>query len=429
MKVLHVVHGYPPSTGGSQWLMKNLSERLVSRYGDQVTVFTTTAYNMELFWRSGEPEMPAGVEVVNGVTVRRFPVFNRLNTVRMLLAGIAYRLRLPYNDWLRTIYNGPLVFGMTRAIAESGADVIAASAFPFMQMYYALRGGRQAGVPVVFLGAIHVTDPWGYDRRMMYDAIRRADAYIAYTPFERDHLIGRGVPPEKVFVAGVGIDVEPFAHADGQQIRQQYGWGRAPVVAAVGKQVARKRFDLLLEAMRRVWAAYPDVRLLIAGARTGYSPHLRKMVDALPPHQRALVTLVDDFPEEVKPHLLAACDVFVLPSAQESFGIAFLEAWACGKPVVGVRAGAIPSVVDEGRDGLLVPPGDADRLAEAILELLAAPQRGVQMGMAGRKKVLERYTWEVVTDRVRSVYAEAAARHRGENGGRRHRQAVRTPHI
>ena len=122
MRILHVVHGYPPSSGGSQWLVKNLSERLVSRYADQVTVFTTVAHHMEHFWRSGGPTMPAGTEEVNGVTVRRFAVFNRLNVLRMLIAGAAYRLRLPYNDWLRTIYNGPLIFGLSRtALSTSGS--------------------------------------------------------------------------------------------------------------------------------------------------------------------------------------------------------------------------------------------------------------------------------------------------------------------
>ena len=82
MRILHVVHGYPPSVGGSQLLVQHLSEQLVTRYGDRVTVFTTTARNVEMFWNPREPALPAGTEVINGVTVRRFPVFNRLNTLR-----------------------------------------------------------------------------------------------------------------------------------------------------------------------------------------------------------------------------------------------------------------------------------------------------------------------------------------------------------
>lgn len=416
MKILHVVHGYPPSIGGSQWLTKNLSEQFVSRYRDEVTVFTTAAYTTEHFWRSGEPMMPAGTETINGVTVRRFAVFNRLNVLRMVIAGIAYRLRLPYNDWLRTIYNGPLILGMTQAIASSGADVVFATSFPLMHMAYALAGARRARIPLVFLGAIHTADVWGYDRKMIYQAIQRADAYIAHTSFERGYLIARGIPAEKIAVIGAGVDANAFARADAMRTRRRYGWRDDPVVAVVAKQTARKRFDVLLKAMPQVWTAYPEARLLIAGARTHYSHQIEAQVSALPAEQRDRVTIVSDFSEEEKPNLLAACDIFILPSGQESFGIAFIEAWACGKPVIGTRSGAIPSVIDDGHDGLLVAYQDADDLARAILELLVTPQRRAQMGEAGRRKVQENYTWEVVADRVRRVYVEAIARHAGRRG-------------
>lgn len=411
MKVLHVVHGYPPSVGGSQWLAKNLSEQLVSRYHDEVTVFTTVAYNMEHFWRSDQPAMSPGTEQINGVAVRRFAVFNRLNRLRMLLAGIAFRLHLPYNDWLRTIYNGPLIFGMPQVVADSGADVIFALAFPLLHMYYALAGARRAGIPIVFLGAIHTADTWGYDRKMIFRAIQQANAYIALTSFERDYLIGRGIRPDKITVVGGGVDADAFINADGEGMRRQYGWGDAPLVVTMGKQTGRKRFDILLEAMSQVWATRPDVHLLIAGARGSYSSQLDHLIGALPPGHQARVRVISDFTEEEKPALLAACDLFVLPSGHESFGIAFAEAWACSKPVIGVRVGAIPSVIDEGRDGLLVAYQDADALAQAILELLADPQRRARMGQAGHSKVLENYTWAIMTDRVRAVYAEAIARH------------------
>ena len=193
MRILHVVHGYPPSLGGTQWLVKNVAERLVSLHHDDVKVFTTVAYNMERFWRSSEPTMPAGTEEINGVTVRRFAVSNPVSGMRKLVAGIAYRLRLPYNDWLRTIQNGPFVSGLTRAVARSGADVVCAAAFPFLHMYYALAGAHRAGIPIVLLGAIHTADAWGYDRKSMYQAIQRANAYIALTAYESDHLVGQGI--------------------------------------------------------------------------------------------------------------------------------------------------------------------------------------------------------------------------------------------
>ncbi len=406
MKVLHVVHGYPPSLGGSQILVQQVSEHLVADHGDDVTVFTTNAYHTESFWIPGMPLMPSGTDTVNGVTIRRFPVFNRLNLLRKGLASLAYRLRLPYNDWLRTLQTGPLIRDMTDAVARTDADVVLAAAFPLMHMYYALRGAHRARIPLVLLGAIHTSDPWGYDRKMIYRAIQRADAYIALTAFERDHLVTRGIDADKITIIGPGVDPDVFATADGATMREQHGWGDAPVVAMIAKQTQRKQFDLLVSAMCGVWESHPDTRLLLAGAYTPYSRQIRNLIQGLPPAQRERVTIVDDFSESEKPDLLAACDVFALPSREESFGIAFIEAWACGKPVIGVRAGAVASVIDAGKNGLLVNYGESEELACAISELLRDRERRVQMGEAGRRKVLGQYTWETTTRRVREVYKQ-----------------------
>ncbi|MBN1488178.1 MAG: glycosyltransferase family 4 protein [Anaerolineae bacterium] len=433
MKILHVVHGYPPSMGGSQWLIKNLSEQLVKDYNDDVTVFTTVAYQMEYFWKGTGPTMPAGTEVTNGVTVRRFPVYTRFNTLRRVLAGIAYRLKLPYNDWLRTFYTGPIMPGLKRAIANSGADIILAATFPLLHMYDAAAAARKANIPLVLLGAIHTAEPWGYERKMIYKTIQRADAYIALTDFEREYVIERGIAPEKVYVTGGGVDIEAFLNSEdfGMRarcprsimrdvdvepvlnsnedigiIRERYGWGNAPVVITLGKQTARKRFEVLLKAMPYVWRRYPRTQLLLAGAEGPETPKLREIIAGFSQEQQAHITIVSDFPDEEKPHLLAAGDLFVLPSGEESFGIAFVEAWACGKPVIGSRTGAIPSVIDEGQDGLLAAYEDVESYAHAIMELLENPQRSKEMGKAGRQKVLERYTWPVIARKTREIYEQ-----------------------
>ncbi len=404
IKILHVVQGYPPSIGGSQWLAKNLSEYLVHRHNDTVTVFTTVAYNMEHFWNPRTPAMSPGVELINGVTVRRFRVFNQLSTLRMVLAGVAYRLKLPYNDWLRTLYNGPLIPGLRRAVAQSGADVVLAMTFPLRHMYDTLAGARRAGLPCVLLGALHTADIWGYERPILYKAIHQADAYIALTSFERDYLIERGITADKISVTGGGVDAARFIKADGRALRQRYGWGDTPVILTLGKHTARKRFDVLLEAMPQVWREQPDAHLVIAGARGDQTPKLQQTLAGFPPSQQAQVTMIYDFPEAEKPALLAACDIFVLPSGEESFGIAFVEAWACGKPVVGSNIGAIPSVIAAGSDGLLAKYGNPESFARALTTLLRAPHSRSVMGSAGREKVLKHYTWDTVTDQVRAVY-------------------------
>lgn len=408
MKILHVVQGYIPAIGGTERLIQKVSEKLVARHGDVVTVFTTTAYNCELFWRTDQLQLPAGTEIINGVTVRRFPVFNRLGPVLRLLAGGAYLLHLPFNDRLRTWQNGPIVPGLGREIIRCDAEVVAASSFPLLHMHTTLRAGQQKGVPVVLHGGIHTADTYGFNRPVIYKTIRAATAYIANTQFEADYVMTKGVAPEKIHVVGVGVDVESLSHVDTGAIRQRYGWATdAPVIAFVGQQVPHKGVDMLLTAMPVIWTEYPQACLLLAGARTSYSEHIDHWLAELSPSQRMQVAVINNFPEEEKANIFAACDMLVFPSAHESFGIVILEAWAAGKPVIGVRVGAVASVIDEGKNGLLIRHRSVPDLVTAIRTLIHNPALARELGEHGRQKVLHRYTWDLVADRFREVYQQS----------------------
>ncbi len=409
MKILHVVHAYPPSVGGCQRLVEKLSRELAGRHDDQVTVYTTVARNTEHFVSDDGDALPVGEEVLDGVTVKRFRVFNRMTRPRMLLASLSYRWRLPFNEHCRTLLNGPIVPGLAQAVAGSGADVVMASAFPLLHMYSALRGARRGGLPVALLGALHPGDRWNYDRAMIFRAIRRAGAYVALTRFERRHVIDRGSDPEKVHVVGGGVDVERFAEASGDAMCQRLEIGDAPVVAMVSKHVGRKRWDVLIRAMEIVWDGSPEAILVLAGGRTPYTAEIEAMVAALEPDRRARVRLVCDLEEGDKASLLAACDVFVLPSAWDSFGLVFLEAWASRKPVIGVDSGAVASLVTGGDDGLLVPYEDAPALAGAVSRLLEDPDLRRRLGESGFDKVRRRYSWEIVTAEMREIYQRLMA--------------------
>jgi len=113
--------------------------------------------------------------------------------------------------------------------------------------------------------------------------------------------------------------------------------------------------------------------------------------------------------EEDKRDLLAACDVLVLPSRTDSFGIVFLEAWLYGKPVIGARAGGIPCVINDGEDGLLVPFGDTAALAKGIGLLLADRTLAARLGENGRRKTLGEMTWASKYALVREVYEHVHA--------------------
>ena len=402
MNILHVVHAYTPSVGGSQVLIQRVSEELVQQYGHQVRVLTSTALTMEHFTDPRVAGLPPGEEEINQVSVRRLAVQNQLGPLWRILAGVAYRMRLPGNDWLRTAENGPWLRGLAQAIRVSQADVVLAATFPLKHMYDTLAATRRIGKPIVLLGALHLADRWGYDRPMIYRAIRAADAYIALSGHERDVLVDQHhVPSERVHVIGGGVDLAEFATANGNIARQRHALGPGPIILSLGKHSERKRFDLLLAAMPSVWREFPTAQLVIAGAQTQHTAQLRQLAHV---HATGNIHVLADLSNSERADLLAACDVFALASGDESFGIVFAEAWANYKPVIGARRGAISSIITDGQDGLLFDFPNPHDLAQRLLQLLRDTPLAQRLGQAGHANVLRQYTWPKIAQQYHALY-------------------------
>ena len=408
MDILHLVHCYYPARGGSEILFQRISEQLVATYQDRVTVYTTHGYNTAYFVDPSQPAIPhTENEQLNGVQIHRFAVNNRIPPRIRKLQIRAYLNDWPLNDVIRSIYHGPISWPYFKALAGAQADVVSATSFPYLHMHYAVLARRLNRLPLVLHGALHPDDRWSYDRRVIYKAIAACDIYLANTAFERDHVIAKGMPPERVRIASPGVDPEPFAAADGHRLRRQLGWTDEPVIAYVGQQSAHKGIETLYQAMRHVWQVVPEARLIVAGGRTPYSETLDSILDEFTAAERDRIRIMPNFDEEEKAGIYAACDLFVSASGFESFGITFLEAWSAGKPVIGCRSGAIPTVITEDQDGLLVPYQDAPELANALIKLLQDGRLRAQLGQRGREKVLTNYTWEIAAQRFRAAYESA----------------------
>jgi len=408
MKILHITQGYSPAIGGTEWLIQRVSEELVQQFGDEVTVFTTNRYNGEGFFNPKLPRMPIGWEEINGVNVRRFPVYSHISQMFRRPQALAYRLRLPKNEYLRAISGGPIIPGLRQAIREFPADLIAASSFPLLHMFAALNGAIETKRPCVLHGGLHPQDNWGYNRAMIYRAISQATCYIANTEFEANYVINQGISTEKVFVVGVGVDPEPFEKISSNEAKHRLGVDNKPIVGFIGQLGGHKGVDTLLKAMPIVWQVIPDAHLLIAGSRTMFAARLEQFIESWSKEYQNKVKLHYNFSNEEKPALFAAVDVFAYPSGYESFGIAFLEAWAASKPVIGCRRGAVPWVIQAGKDGLLVDYQSEQMLAEAIIMLLTNPVWAKKLAEFGRQKVRSRYTWSTVAKNFREVYAAAS---------------------
>jgi len=408
LNILHVVQGYSPGVGGTEIQIQRVSEELVRQFGDQVTVFTGDCYNAGGFVDPNAPRLPVGWTEINGVKVRRLHVLNWAGPILRPLQWLAFKIKFPFNEYLRVWYSGPHIPGLSEAVSLYPADVVAAASFPLLHMFTALGAALQSHRPAVLVGSQHPEDRWGYDRPMIDKAIRRADAYISMTEYEASYVIRRGGDPTRVFTIGNGVDFNAYCSLSKAEARDRLGMPQEfPVIGYIGQLGRLKGVDNLLQAMPLIWQSVPNAKLVLAGAITSFQPHIDAIMAGWSAEQRQKTTCWYNFSEELKPALFSALDVFAYPSGYESFGIAFLEAWAAGKPVIGCRRGAIPWVIDADVDGILVEWQKSEALAAAAISLFNNLALARKMGEMGQQKVLQKYTWPVITRRFREVYAQA----------------------
>lgn len=228
---------------------------------------------------------------------------------------------------------------------------------------------------------------------------RAADRVVVTSRYSRGAAVAAyGLEESLVEVVPEGIALEEWPDPDrgGRRALGPGAVGGRPAILTVARQYRRKDTATLLRAMVRVHEQIPDAELRVVGAGPELEA-LRRRASGL--GLTGSVRFLGEMSERaaVRAEYMAA-DVFALPSLQEGFGIAFLEAMASRLPVVAAEAGAAPEVVPAGEAGILIPPGDDRALAAALVGLLRDPVRRAALGAAGRRRA-ERFDWPLVAER------------------------------
>ncbi|MFZ5584705.1 MAG: glycosyltransferase [Thermodesulfobacteriota bacterium] len=224
----------------------------------------------------------------------------------------------------------------------------------------------------------------------------------------RRHLVqDYGLAPERVVSIPTGVDVERFAPAPPDEaLRAELGLApNAPVVAMVAVLRSWKRHDIFCQMARLVLARRPDARFLIVGHGPGWE-RVNGYLDDLDLRPAVVMT---GHREDVE-RILPLCDVCVLTSDRaEGVSQAVLQQLCMARAVVAAAAGDSPEIVRHEQTGLLVPPGQAEPLAEAVLRLIADPGLRARLGRAGREMVLAQYSRQAMLEATEAVYARALA--------------------
>ncbi|MBI3977707.1 MAG: glycosyltransferase [Chloroflexi bacterium] len=267
---------------------------------------------------------------------------------------------------------------------------------PHVAMFHTLGRGKSRSRPAEDEGQLRIDT----ETRVLLGA----DAIVAGSPSEKLEMAQLYcVPERRVHVIPCGVDLDLFRPRDRAQARARWGIRASKVILFVGRMDPVKGADLVLPALARL-EDRRGVQAIFVGGDGRDDPEIRRLgALARELGLRQNVRFLGPVPQEQLPDLYSAADVCVVPSYYESFGMAAVEALACGTPVVASRVGGLISTVRDGETGFLIPWRCPEPFAERLDLLLGNDALRQQFSLAARESVL-RFAWPAIAGRLLTLY-------------------------
>jgi len=353
--------------------------------------------------RLGVVSRPAGVPGVQGISYIGIPWTSTERRLYAIKERSRRRNPLKHLAKIQNVWS----YGRRASRAVRGFDVVYLHNEPNILLFLSKRRGQKI---VLHMHNDHLT--LKVFRPLYRRALEKADVVVCVS----DHIRQRAVEhfPEmadrfKVILNATDADTfKPYGEVAWQALAGKLSLDRSHRhVLYVGRLVPIKGVHVLIEAFREVHAHDPKSRLIITGssffhgaAATPYESELMRLADPV----KHAILFTGYLPHTMLRYLYSVCDVAVAPSVwQEPSGLVVLEAMASGTCVVASRVGGIPDLVDDGRTGILVPPGDVSALAAAVSGVLGDPRRKQSIESAARQAVIANFTWDRLVTQVEAV--------------------------
>ena len=363
---LFITNDFGPRAGGIETFVHGLIERLPR---GSVVVYTSAQSDSEKFDAKWLTDF--GVEVIRDRSKILLPTPRVIKACQKLVKS---------RNLTRVAFGAAAPLGiMARAMRSAGAEKIVA-----------LTHGHEvwwAKVP-----------PFSFAIKFMSQSIDAITYLGDYTRGEISKAISKNDVGKLVQIAP-GIDVDHFVPTDSSELRAQLGLADKAVIISVGRLVHRKGQDKLISALPAIRAAVPNVHLVLVGV----GPHQKFLENLVAKLNVAdCVTFIGRINYSELPKYICVGDIFAMPSRSrffglevEGLGIVYLEASACGLPVVGGKSGGAPDAVLVGETGVVVDGTNSSEIAEACIDLLNNPELCALMGATGRTWIIENWRWEI----------------------------------
>ena len=361
--VLLVTNDFGPRAGGIETFVIGLLERIPQ---GEVVVYTSSQENSESFDQRWKEKY--GVDVIRDRAKILLPTPRVIRNLRKVI-----RQRNLTTVWFGAA--APLGFS-ARWLRKSGANHIVA-----------LTHGHE----------VWWSKLWPFSMAMK-EIGRSVDVATYLGDFTRDAIAPRFTNPEILLKIAPGIDTEHFNPRNSEKLRKSLGLESKPTIVCVGRLVHRKGQDRLVEAMPKILKRFPNATLVFIGEGP-HRAHLDTLVKSN--NLEESVSFIGRIQYAELPEYIALGDVFAMPSRSrffglevEGLGIVYLEASACGLPVIAGASGGAPDAVRDGETGFVVDGNNIDEIAERIIQLLADHNLREAMGKAGRRWVLDEWRWD-----------------------------------
>ncbi len=242
--------------------------------------------------------------------------------------------------------------------------------------------------------------------------LSNAEYIVPNSQFTCNEFMALGIPPEKFKIITPGVDTGFFKPAPKDAtLMEKYGLNGKTVLLTVARLDERKGHEVMIRAVADLSSQFPDLIYLIVGAGRE-EERLRKLTKEL--NVTDQVIFCGYIPDSELPKFYNLCDIFILLNRQtyddvrlrgdyEGFGIVFLEAAACGKPVVAGDFGGVASAIENGRSGLIIDANDQSAIRQTLVSLIQNPSLREQLGQYGLERARQSFDWQIISREIMKI--------------------------
>ena len=373
MKLLTVIQRFYPVIGGSEILTKTYLDYLSTNH--DVTVYTTKAEDIQSFWNSKAKKIQENPNYDYQIKRYNFLIPTQIkNDSKLNKFPIASNYPGPFSPqiWRDLVIN------------KNDFDLYFLTAFPYDHLIPAYVSAKKWKKPIISMPLIHQEYPELFLTSLRLSILDNSDRIVSLSNSEKNILIEHGIESEKISVIPPTIispveKLEKSNHLKQNELQNYNG----KTILFVGTKSIMKGVIFLLQAMMQIWKKRENVRLILIGPS---SPEFEIFFKQIPSKFKEKILNLGIVSEEEKLSAFSLCDVFVLPSKSESFGLVYVEAWLNSKPVIGCKIKSMEEVIDDKKNGILTEFGNVPELEQSISFLLDNPEVCQQFGINGKIK-------------------------------------------